>query len=121
MSKVPLVAGFEVAEILMLTAGVLAVAAIGALCLSSAKQTLATGHVPTADRRFRGTAEVRSPVPAIDRKTGARGLRSIVEAILLDTMFDLPSLENGAYADGRAIGARPSDATPAAGGIRDRP
>ena len=30
---------------------------------------------------------------AIDRKTGARGLRSIVEAILLDTMFDVPSLE----------------------------
>jgi ATP-dependent Clp protease ATP-binding subunit ClpX len=30
---------------------------------------------------------------AIDRKTGARGLRSIMEAILLDTMFDLPSLE----------------------------
>ncbi|MBL9069508.1 MAG: ATP-dependent Clp protease ATP-binding subunit ClpX [Sphingopyxis sp.] len=29
---------------------------------------------------------------AIDRKTGARGLRSIVEAILLDTMFDLPDL-----------------------------
>jgi ATP-dependent Clp protease ATP-binding subunit ClpX len=30
---------------------------------------------------------------AIDRKTGARGLRSIMEAILLDTMFDLPSVE----------------------------
>ena len=30
---------------------------------------------------------------AIDRKTGARGLRSIMEAILLDTMFELPSLE----------------------------
>ena len=30
---------------------------------------------------------------AIDRKMGARGLRSIMEAILLDTMFDLPSLE----------------------------
>ena len=30
---------------------------------------------------------------AIDRKTGARGLRSIMEAILLDTMFDLSSLE----------------------------
>jgi ATP-dependent Clp protease ATP-binding subunit ClpX len=30
---------------------------------------------------------------AIERKTGARGLRSIMEAILLDTMFDLPSLE----------------------------
>ncbi|MBZ0164073.1 MAG: ATP-dependent Clp protease ATP-binding subunit ClpX [Notoacmeibacter sp.] len=30
---------------------------------------------------------------AIQRKTGARGLRSIMEAILLDTMFELPSLE----------------------------
>ena len=30
---------------------------------------------------------------AIERKTGARGLRSIMEMILLDTMFDLPSLE----------------------------
>ena len=29
---------------------------------------------------------------AIDRKTGARGLRSIMEATLLDTMFDMPSL-----------------------------
>jgi ATP-dependent Clp protease ATP-binding subunit ClpX len=29
---------------------------------------------------------------AIDRKTGARGLRSIMEAILLDTMFDLPAM-----------------------------
>jgi ATP-dependent Clp protease ATP-binding subunit ClpX len=31
---------------------------------------------------------------AIARKTGARGLRSILEDILLDTMFDLPALEN---------------------------
>ncbi len=30
---------------------------------------------------------------AIARKTGARGLRSIMEGILLDTMYDLPSLE----------------------------
>jgi ATP-dependent Clp protease ATP-binding subunit ClpX len=30
---------------------------------------------------------------AIDRRTGARGLRSIMEALLLDTMFDLPGLE----------------------------
>ena len=30
---------------------------------------------------------------AINRKTGARGLRSIMEVILLDTMFDLPGLE----------------------------
>ena len=31
---------------------------------------------------------------AIERKTGARGLRSILEDILLDTMFDLPGLES---------------------------
>ncbi len=31
---------------------------------------------------------------AIDRKTGARGLRSILEGILLDTMFDLPGMES---------------------------
>ena len=30
---------------------------------------------------------------AIERKTGARGLRSIMEAILLDTMFELPGME----------------------------
>ena len=46
---------------------------------------------------------------AIGRKTGARGLRSILEAILLETMFDLPSLEgveevaiNAEVVDGRA-------------------
>jgi ATP-dependent Clp protease ATP-binding subunit ClpX len=31
---------------------------------------------------------------AMERKTGARGLRSILEYTLLDTMYDLPSLEN---------------------------
>lgn len=30
---------------------------------------------------------------ALDRKTGARGLRSILEQVLLDTMYDLPSME----------------------------
>ena len=30
---------------------------------------------------------------AVVRKTGARGLRSIMEDILLDTMYDLPGLE----------------------------
>ena len=30
---------------------------------------------------------------AVERKTGARGLRSILENILLDTMYDLPDLE----------------------------
>ena len=31
---------------------------------------------------------------AILRKTGARGLRSIIEEVLLETMFELPSIEN---------------------------
>ena len=31
---------------------------------------------------------------AMERKTGARGLRSIVEGALLDTMYDLPSMDN---------------------------
>ena len=46
---------------------------------------------------------------AIARKTGARGLRSIMESILLDTMYDLPSEEgaeevviNGEVVEGRA-------------------
>jgi hypothetical protein len=30
---------------------------------------------------------------AIEHKTGARGLRSILESILIETMFDLPGLE----------------------------
>lgn len=33
-------------------------------------------------------------IKAMKRKTGARGLRSIVENILLDTMYDLPSMQN---------------------------
>lgn len=31
---------------------------------------------------------------ALERKTGARGLRSILEQVLLDTMYELPSMEN---------------------------
>ncbi len=31
---------------------------------------------------------------ALARKTGARGLRSIIEQVLLDIMFDLPTMEN---------------------------
>ena len=32
---------------------------------------------------------------AMERKTGARGLRSILEHVLLDTMYDLPSMDDG--------------------------
>ena len=31
---------------------------------------------------------------AMERKTGARGLRTIMEHVLLDSMYDLPSMEN---------------------------
>ena len=31
---------------------------------------------------------------AIERKTGARGLRSILENLLLDTMYELPDIDN---------------------------
>ena len=31
---------------------------------------------------------------AMERKTGARGLRTIMEQVLLDTMYDLPSMDN---------------------------
>jgi len=31
---------------------------------------------------------------AMDRKTGARGLRTIMEQVLIDTMYDLPSMED---------------------------
>ena len=31
---------------------------------------------------------------AMERKTGARGLRTILENVLLDTMYDLPAMTN---------------------------
>jgi ATP-dependent Clp protease ATP-binding subunit ClpX len=30
----------------------------------------------------------------MERKTGARGLRSILEGVLLDSMYNIPSLDN---------------------------
>ncbi len=43
---------------------------------------------------FRPEALAAIARKALKRKTGARGLRTIVESVLLDTMYDLPSLEN---------------------------
>jgi len=43
---------------------------------------------------FRGDALLAVARKAMDRKTGARGLRTILEQVLLDTMYDLPSMEN---------------------------
>ena len=61
-------------------------------------------HLSFSDDALRAISQ-----KAIARKTGARGLRSIMEGILLDTMFDLPSLDgvaevviNGEVAENRA-------------------
>jgi len=46
-------------------------------------------HLTFSDEALRAISK-----KAIQRKTGARGLRAILEAILLDLMFDLPGMEN---------------------------
>ena len=46
------------------------------------------------DIEFREDALRAVAQKSMDRKTGARGLRSIMENVLLDTMYDLPSMEN---------------------------
>lgn len=43
---------------------------------------------------FKDSAIKEIAQKAISKKTGARGLRSILESVLLKTMFDLPSMEN---------------------------
>ena len=43
---------------------------------------------------FKEEAIIEIARKAISKKTGARGLRSILENILLKTMFDLPDMEN---------------------------
>ncbi|MAW34217.1 MAG: ATP-dependent Clp protease ATP-binding subunit ClpX [Proteobacteria bacterium] len=43
---------------------------------------------------FRSEALKAIAKKALDRKTGARGLRSIMEKLLLDVMYDLPSMSN---------------------------
>jgi ATP-dependent Clp protease ATP-binding subunit ClpX len=44
--------------------------------------------------QFEGDALKEIAKKAIERKTGARGLRSIIEGIMLDVMFDLPSRDD---------------------------
>ena len=47
-----------------------------------------------AELEFNDEALVEIAKKAIKKKTGARGLRSILESILLKTMFELPDLED---------------------------
>ena len=56
-------------------------------------------HLASRSRRassaeFREEALRSIALKAIERKTGARGLRSILETILLDSMFDLPDMDD---------------------------
>ncbi len=51
-------------------------------------------ELETAKLSFTDDALVAIAKKAIERKTGARGLRSILEDILLDTMFELPGLDD---------------------------
>lgn len=46
------------------------------------------------DLTFTDDALIAVAKKAIERKTGARGLRSILENLLLDTMFDLPEMDD---------------------------
>jgi ATP-dependent Clp protease ATP-binding subunit ClpX len=46
------------------------------------------------DLEFRDDALDAIAQRAMQRKTGARGLRTILESVLLDTMYDLPSMTN---------------------------
>src|ERR1700716_2348427 len=47
-----------------------------------------------ADLEFRDEALRAVAHRAMQRKTGARGLRTILETVLLDTMYELPSMRN---------------------------
>ena len=55
------------------------------------KQYIKLFEMEGVDLNFRDDAVSEIATRAIKRKTGARGLRTILEELLLDTMFDLPS------------------------------
>ncbi|MGR3806350.1 ATP-dependent protease ATP-binding subunit ClpX [Pasteurella testudinis] len=58
------------------------------------KQYQTLFNLENVELEFTEEALVAMAKKALARKTGARGLRSILEAVLLDTMYDLPSLDN---------------------------
>ena len=57
------------------------------------KQFIASFKMDNVDLEFTEDSIEAIADTAIKRKTGARGLRSIVEKLLIDTMFDAPSLD----------------------------
>lgn len=58
------------------------------------KQYMKLFDMEGSELEFRGEALRAVARKAMERKTGARGLRSILEQVLLDTMYELPSMEN---------------------------
>lgn len=58
------------------------------------KQYQALFHMEGVELMFEKAALKEVSAQAIKRKTGARGLRSILETVLLDIMFELPSIMN---------------------------
>ncbi|MEE2731924.1 MAG: ATP-dependent Clp protease ATP-binding subunit ClpX [Pseudomonadota bacterium] len=61
---------------------------------SLTKQYSKLFELDNVDLDFREDALVAVAKKAMERKTGARGLRSILESVLLDTMYDVPSMKN---------------------------
>ncbi len=59
-----------------------------------AKQFKKLFEMEGSELEFRDEALRAVAHRAMERKTGARGLRTILEQILLDTMYDLPSMQN---------------------------
>jgi ATP-dependent Clp protease ATP-binding subunit ClpX len=58
------------------------------------KQYIKLFKMEGVELEFRESALLLIAKKALERKTGARGLRSILEHSLLDIMYELPSLEN---------------------------
>ena len=57
------------------------------------KQYKASLKMDSVDLVFEDDAIVAIAQQAFDRKTGARGLRSIVESVMLEVMYDIPSIK----------------------------
>lgn len=60
---------------------------------SLVKQYVKLFEMEDVTLEFREDALRAVAINAMERKTGARGLRSILESVLLDTMYEIPSLE----------------------------
>ena len=58
------------------------------------KQYTKMFEIEGCELEFRAEALLAIARKSMERKTGARGLRSIMESVLLDVMYDLPSLDN---------------------------